>query len=764
MTTCLVNAFAMTEKPNYAIMRIGKIHTRTVLDAVEWHNTRKGPARVVEGLGLPEEWVDRKGSYRNRADAILEEVGATHDEGKILAVEVMVSTSPEWWDTATDEQKREWWLAQYAYAKHLFGPGLLAFTPHLDESSPHAQFVGLPLYHAVAKTRGRKPKDPEKLRKRLEEEATGKKIWRLSHDAVFGGGPEGLAAHQTAYHKFVAHLGLARGRDTVGLGIKHIPLKRYAELLTKMDRDLRRQAEELANERQMLAHYDQQLRDGFEKQRLQREELEKDELELFAKQNKFDERERRIIAAEQAIAAQREALSQQENRILEKENSLAKEEENLERKARSHQHAVERLEARRSLLETVAQNQRSKEDSLSKRENQAQSREESIARHETKLNEKAAVVDAKHGDVERTLSQISVLTGVFSGRLAVTWDEEKQPALHGGSATPEEQSALSSPWPQLLGTALRHAMSMTTSRKRLADRMRSMLAKLRTRRNAVRTTELGAHAAQEAARQRAQDADHRTAIAERKEREAQKAEEAAIKAQENAGADRLAADALITRADAVSARLSDKQAELGKLDDAISMKKVDLADVENAIVRSRSELDTVRSEGESLREENVALSAGKAALQSEVDGLEKRQAKLAADQAEIDTERANLDSEKKKWGRSMEVWQRAAASGADIETTERGTVIRINVGDGQPRLAVPVEDIDPAVVSLVSQRNALVKAMTETGELASNLDERHRQLAERFPEHEAAIEADRAKDRKKVEEAWSRIAGDGEER
>ena len=113
----------------------------------------------------------------------------------------------------------------------------------------------------------RKPKDPEKLRKRLEEEATGKKIWRLSHDAVFGGGPEGLAAHQTAYHKFVAHLGLARGRDTVGLGIKHIPLKRYAELLTKMDRDLRRQAEELANERQMLAHYDQQLRDGFEKQR-----------------------------------------------------------------------------------------------------------------------------------------------------------------------------------------------------------------------------------------------------------------------------------------------------------------------------------------------------------------------------------------------------------------------------------------------------------------------------------------------------------------
>ena len=106
----------------------------------------------------------------------------------------------------------------------------------------------------------------------------------------------------------------------------------------------------------------------------------------------------------------------------------------------------------------------------------------------------------------------------------------------------------------------------------------------------------------------------------------------------------------------------------------------------------------------------------------------------------------------------MEVWQRAAASGADIETTERGTVIRINVGDGQPRLAVPVEDIDPAVVSLVSQRNALVKAMTENKKLASSLDERHRQLAERFPEQEEAIEADRAKDSKAIQEAWARIA------
>jgi hypothetical protein len=763
MTTCLVNAFAMTEKPNYAIMRIGKIHTRTILDAVEWHNTRRGPARVVEGLGLPDEWVDREGAYRDRADDILKEVGATHDEGKILAVEVLVAASPEWWTTATEEQMREWWRAQYAYAKHLFGPGLLAFTPHLDESTPHAQFVGLPLYHAVKKKTGPKPKDPEDLRKRLEEEANAPKIWRLSHDAVFGGGPEGLAAHQTTYHGFVAHLGLCRGRDTVGLGIKNIPLKRYAELLTQMDRDLRREAEELANERQILEHYDQQLRAGYESQRLQREAIAKDELELFARQSAFDEREQRIIAAEQEVATRREELSERENGILLRENTLAQEEEGLQRKVRSHEGATERLEARRSLLESIAQNQRSKEDNLSKREKQAKSREASVSRREAQIAEKEAVVKAQQSEVERALSQISVLTGVLSGRLAVTWNEEKQPVLKGGEPKPEEQSALSEPWPQLLASALRHAMTMSTARKRLADKLRPMVEKVRAQRKAAKAKEVAADASKTSALLQVQAAENRSAIAKSKESEANRAQEVAIEAQEKAEKDRRAADAFIAEANAVTAGLSDKRAELQQLDGAVSASKVDLTETERAIVRARSELDTVRREGASLREEKMTLAAGKAAIQSEIDDLEKRRAKLAAEQAQIDTDRANLKAEKKKWDRSMEVWQQAAASGATIDTTEQGKVVRVNAGQGEPDLDVPIEELDPTVVGLVRQRNALVEGMTETEKLATSLDERHRQLTEQFPEKKEAIEAEREKARKTVQETWARIAGTDQE-
>lgn len=752
----------MTEKPHYAIMRIGKIRTRTVLDAVEWHNTRRGPARVVEGLGLPEEWVDRKGAYRDRADDILKEVGATHDEGKILAVEVLVAASPEWWTTATKEQKREWWLAQYAYAKHLFGPGLLAFTPHLDESSPHAQFVGLPLYHAVAKTRGRKPKDPEKLRKRLEEEAAGKKIWRLSHDAVFGGGPEGLAAHQTAYHGFVAHLGLCRGRDTVGLGITHIPLKKYAELLTQMDRDLRREAEELANERQILEHYDQQLSEGFERQRLQREAIEKDELDLFARQNELDERERRVVAAEQNHAAQRKALSEREDQIISEERSLADREEDLAGRVRTHDEAEERRLARHALLDIVATNQKRKEDNLAKRESQIGSREQSVSHREAQLTEKEAAVENRRADVDRTLAQVSVLTGVFTGRLTVTWDEEKQPVLKAGNAKPEEQSVFSAPWPHLLASALRHAMGMATSRKRLADKMRSMLGMLRTQRKAVKATKSAAEAAQASAKQQVQEAENRSAIAERKLSAANTAEEVAIKAQEKAGTDQRAADARIAQADAVTAGLHEKQAELEKLDGVISTNKVDLASVESAIIRTQNELDTLRRDGESLRDEKVTLAAEKAALQSEVDDLNKRKAKLAADQARIDAERAKLDADKKNWERSMAVWQQAAVSGASIESTEQGKVIRVNAGQGQSPLTAPVAELDPTVVSLVSQREALVEAMTKTDQLAISLDERHSRLAEEFPDKKEAIEADQAKDRKMVQEAWASIASAGQ--
>lgn len=179
----------MSEKPAYAILRIGKIKSLATLDAVEWHNTRQIPAGTVEGLPSPEDLVQMTGTYRERFARVLAETGATYEDGKILAVEVMVTASPQWWEKATLDEKAEWWRAQLRFANDLFGPGLIAFTPHVDESTPHAQFVGLPLYHDIVRKRGAKPTTPEAKKKRAEEEARSPKIRRLSHDRVFGGRP-----------------------------------------------------------------------------------------------------------------------------------------------------------------------------------------------------------------------------------------------------------------------------------------------------------------------------------------------------------------------------------------------------------------------------------------------------------------------------------------------------------------------------------------------------------------------------------------------
>ena len=531
-----------------------------------------------------------------------------------------------------------------------------------------------------------------------------------------------------------------------------------------MDRDLRRGAEELANERQILEHYDQQLSEDVKNQRLQREAIVKDELELFAKQSALDEREQRINSAEEELATKRGALSQQESRILARESFLAEKEEQLERKVRSHENATEQLEARRSLLDIVAQNQRSKEDRLSKREKQAESREASVSGREAQIAEKEAVVKASQVEMERTLSQISVLTGVLSGRLVVTWNKEKQLMLKGGESKPQEQSALSEPWPQLLAAALRHAMAMSTARKRLADKMRPMLGKLRAQRKAVKAIKLASDASKASAMLQLQEAENRFAKAKSKEEAANRAQEVATKTQEKAETDRRAADARIAEAAAINAGLNDKWAELRKLHGTISAMKVDLAATESATVRVRRELDNLRSEGNWLRKEKVALDAGKIALQAEIEGLEKQRAKLAVDQAKIDADRANLEADRKNWNLAMEVWQQAAASGATIDTTEKGKLVRLNAGKSQPDRVVPVEELDPTVVGLIRQRNAFEKAMTETEKLASYLDERLLAATRTFPEHRRAIEADRAKAQKTVQDTWARISGTGQER
>lgn len=758
----------MTEKPNYAIMRIGKIRTHAVLDAVEWHNTRQIPAGIVEGLGLPEEWTDLTGSYRDRADKILKDTGATHEQGKVLAVEVLLTASPEWWTTASDEMKRDWWMAQYAYAEHLFGPGLLAFTPHLDESTPHAQIVGLPLYHAIKKKTGPKPKDPKKLRKRLEEEAKAPKIWRLSHDAVFGGGPVGLAQRQTEYHGFVAHLGLSRGKDTVGLGVKHIPLKHYAKFLTQMERDLAREAEELAEQRMALEHYEKEQKESFAKLAAQQAAIRQDELQLFADQESLRVREEQLASEEASLAVRQTALKRDEEaareatRQLDERQTLLRESvDRHERKEREFRASRGRLDAREIRLDKA-------EASMMRRENSVEQREHDLAVREAQNEAANDDIRSKNRDLEQTLAQMSILTGVMTGRLIVEWDRSGQPNVAKGNLKSDETEAMQMPWPPILQTPLRHAMAMAKMRKALAMKMRAMLTKLRARRREVASRETAvvlleqsAHAAQAEARRAIAEAAKRTEIAARIQRAADDArnrsEEVMAKAE---GAKRIA-DAKIAQAERVEAAVKEKRSELAALNAGVATNERALEKIGGELETERMAVAELRRTRETLRTEQADLTDSKKALEKEVAELENRRQRLTQEQAEIESARMTLEAERGRWNRSLSTWSEAAQHGAKFEEHDARLYIVLEgvVGSG-PRI-ISADSVDPSVVVLLKQKKALERAMDATQQLAESLDEQKRLFAERFPNQKPALDRDRREDRKRIEEAWASIQAGG---
>ena len=756
----------MTERPHYAIMRIGKIHNKTALDAVEWHNTRQGSARVVEDMGTPDEWVSREGAYRDRADAILAEVGARHEPGKVLAVEVLLSASPEWWNAATNEQKREWWEQQYAYAEHLFGPGLLAFTPHLDESTPHAQLVGLPLYEAVRKKRGRKPKDPVKLRKRLEEEARAPKIWRLSHDAVFGGGPIGLAKRQTEYHGFVAHLGLSRGQDTVGKGKKHIPLKLHAQLLLQEERELIRERRQQAEEQAMLQHYDDQIKARHKKSQALKVEIEDDERRLFAEQESFRVREEALVQQEIALKNREKKVADEERRIQLAKIRIDEEEAKLEAR-RAEQFSDEKaMEEKRADLNDREALLLQKHSELASRKTALEKRAQDLEAHEARNEKQDRELRTKHRALELLQGQISVLASVLAGRLGVKLDEQQKPRVIRGELDPHLAHVTSKAWPFLLLAPLRHANAMANKRRSLATKVRKIISKMRMRRQLAIAKELEAE-------RRLEDARTRESVAGQAEQSARQIAEQAEATKAAAAAERQEASEKMRAAENVErtakqrlkealqaeATTANKRTELAALNSKISEARASLAVANDEAAEARQAAATLQASCGRLRADEARLAAKKEALGAEISDLEKTRADLEKERKHTADGREALQRDRAAWERSMKVWKHAANNGASIDFFEGREVIVLKEYSGRSVHRIPTAEVSSSVVGLVRHRKILVDAMDATERLACELDKRKVDLAERFPLQKASLQAEREKDRTMVKNAWLAMHG-----
>jgi hypothetical protein len=90
----------------------------------------------------------------------------------VLANEILLSATPEWWELATADMKEEWLTANVNYLRDMFGPGLLSISVQGDESTPHIQAIGIPVYSDIAKKPGAKPRNADAIaRRKAEEEA-----------------------------------------------------------------------------------------------------------------------------------------------------------------------------------------------------------------------------------------------------------------------------------------------------------------------------------------------------------------------------------------------------------------------------------------------------------------------------------------------------------------------------------------------------------------------------------------------------------------
>lgn len=102
----------------------------------------------------------------------------------VLAIEVLMTTSPEWWNDASSDQQKDWVKSSIRWVKEHFGADNVAHLQlHLDESTPHITGFVVPI-------------DP--------------KTRRLNASRWTDGSYK-LAQMQNSYADQVAHLGLNRG-------------------------------------------------------------------------------------------------------------------------------------------------------------------------------------------------------------------------------------------------------------------------------------------------------------------------------------------------------------------------------------------------------------------------------------------------------------------------------------------------------------------------------------------------------------------------
>lgn len=191
--------------PHFAILRVKKHSSVQNLIGSLKHNFREIPTPNADATRTP-----FNAHYRPKSDEFWQENAISHSENTIrsskramaifnnrideisknskirknavLAVEYLLTTSPDWWTNITDEQFQEWLKKNIDFIKQKHGiENIIAATFQRDETTPHISVFVVP-------------------------EINGKLNARH-----FFGGRQKMSALQTEYANNMTNLGLSRG-------------------------------------------------------------------------------------------------------------------------------------------------------------------------------------------------------------------------------------------------------------------------------------------------------------------------------------------------------------------------------------------------------------------------------------------------------------------------------------------------------------------------------------------------------------------------
>lgn len=205
-------------QPPMAVLRQQKVKTLGQLAARSKHNTRTAKA------GLEHTDAAKGGAdvFLGSEDALeawharMAAVGLSKDslrKNAVPAVEWIASVSPEWFQVATFEMIQEWAETTIAFVAEKMGgkENILQAVLHTDESTPHLQFLTIPLTHKEVAARGRGSKDKPK-----------RKVWSLSATDAVGGHRSVLEGFQTDYAARLSPLGIHRGIPRKETGARNL--------------------------------------------------------------------------------------------------------------------------------------------------------------------------------------------------------------------------------------------------------------------------------------------------------------------------------------------------------------------------------------------------------------------------------------------------------------------------------------------------------------------------------------------------------------